>query len=133
LYLPKSHRLAASQEISPQDLVGETFVTPARTAPVLRGAIDDYLKRSGVNITATHEVDSPTGMVSLISSGGIGIWPSYPPLTFLPSSVTTRPLKGDPPTIELVFGYKQSSSSPILKFLLSRLDELIARATKREA
>jgi len=133
VYLPKSHRLAAFQEIGPQVLVGETFVIPAKTAPVLRGAIDDYLKRSGVNITPTHEVDSPTGMVSLISAGGIGIWPNYPPLNFLPYSVTTRPLKGDPPTIELVLGYKKSNSSPILKFLLSRLDELTTRATKREA
>jgi len=132
VYLPKSHRLAAFQEISPQDLVGETFIMPAKTSPVLRRVIDDYLKQSGVNITANQEVDSPTGMVSSISSGGVGIYPTYGQ-NFLPDSVTARPLKGNAPTIDLVLGYKKSNQSPVLKFLLSRLSELIARCTKAEA
>jgi len=42
-----------------------------------------------------------------------------------------RPLKGDTPTIDLVLGYKKSNQSPILKLLLSRLDELVARVSKR--
>jgi LysR family hca operon transcriptional activator len=45
--------------------------------------------------------------------------------------VTSRPLKGDTPTIDLVLGYKKSNQSPILKLLLSRLDELIARASTK--
>src|ERR1700694_815511 len=45
--LPSDHRLAALKAISPRALVGETFVSVANTAPVLRGVIDDYLKRSG--------------------------------------------------------------------------------------
>ena len=49
----------------------------------------------------------------------------------LPSSVTSRPLKGDTPTIELVLGYKKSNESPILKLLLSKLDELVARVSKK--
>src|ERR1700741_4829296 len=49
--LPSDHRLAALKEISARDLVGETFVTVSDTAPVLRVVIDNYLKRSGINIT----------------------------------------------------------------------------------
>src|SRR5467141_4727528 len=45
--LPGNHRHAALKAISPQDLVAETFVTVSNTAPVLRGVIDNYLKRSG--------------------------------------------------------------------------------------
>jgi LysR family hca operon transcriptional activator len=55
--LASEHRLARRKAISPGDLVGETFVGVSRTAPVLRAVIDDYLKRSGINITPDHETE----------------------------------------------------------------------------
>jgi len=129
--LPSDHRLAALKAISPGDLVGETFVTVSNTAPVLRVVIDNYLKRSGVNITPAHEADHlAMGMSLIASTGGVGLLPAYAQ-NFLPSSVTSRPLKGDTPTIDLVLGYKNSNESPILKLLLSRLDELVARVLKK--
>jgi len=129
--LPSNHRLAALKAISPQDLVGETFMTVADTAPVLRGVIDNYLKRSGINITPAHEVDHVVMGVSLIAStGGVGLLPAYAQ-NFLNSSVTSRPLKGDAPTVELVLGYNKSNESPILKLLLSRLDDLVVRVSKK--
>jgi LysR family hca operon transcriptional activator len=129
--LPGDHRLAALKAISPRDLVGETFVAVSNTAPVLRVVIDNYLKRSGVNITAQHEVDHIAMAMSLIASTrGVALLPAYVQ-NFLPSSVTSRPLKGDVPTIDLVLGHKKSNESPILKLLLSRLDELVARASKK--
>jgi LysR family transcriptional regulator, hca operon transcriptional activator len=128
--LPRDHRLAALKAISPRDLVGETFVAVSNTAPVLRVVIDNYLKRSGVNITPDHEADHLSmGMSLIASTRGVGLLPAYAQ-NFLPSSVTSRPLKGDTPTIELVLGYKKSNESPILKLLLSRLDELVARVSK---
>src|SRR5271169_2916485 len=129
--LPSDHRLAALKAISPQDLVGETFVTVSDTAPVLRVVIDNYLKRSGINITPAHEADHVTMGISLImSTRGVGLLPAYAQ-NFLPASVTSRPLKGDTPTVDLVLGYKKSNQSPILKLLLSRLDELVARASNK--
>src|SRR5580658_1462528 len=129
--LPNDHRLAALKAISPKDLAGETFVIVSNTAPVLRAVIDKYLKRSGVNITPKHEADHiAMGMSLIASTGGVGLLPAYAQ-NFLPSSVTSRPLKGDAPTVDLVFGYKRSNQSPILKLLLSRLDELVARASNK--
>jgi LysR family hca operon transcriptional activator len=129
--LPSNHHLASLKAVSPRDLVGETFVAVSNTAPVLRVVIDNYLKRSGVNITPEHEADHLSmGMSLIASTRGVGLLPAYAK-NFLPSSVTSRPLKGDTPTIELVLGYKKSNESPILKLLLSRLDELIARVSKR--
>jgi LysR family hca operon transcriptional activator len=131
LVLPGNHRLAALRAVSPQDLVSETFVTVSHTAPVLRGVIDNYLKRSGIKITPAHEVDHVVMGVSLIAStGGIGLLPAYAQ-NFLTSFVTSRPLKGVAPTVELVLGYKKSNESPILKLLLSRLDELVARVSQK--
>ena len=129
--LPRDHRFAALKAISPQDLVGETFVTVSDTAPVLRVVIDNYLKRSGINITPAHEADHVTMGLSLIASTrGVGLLPAYTQ-NFLPASATSRPLKGDAPTVDLVLGYRKSNQSPILKLLLSRLDELIVRASNR--
>jgi len=129
--LPTDHRLAARKAIGPQDLVGETFVAVSDTAPVLRVVIDNYLKRSGVNITPAHEADHlAMGMSLIASTRGVGLLPAYAQ-NFLPSSVTSRPLKGDTPTVDLVLGYKKSNQSPILRLLLSRLDELVARVSKK--
>ena len=128
--LPNDHRLAALTSISPRDLMGEPFVVVSDTAPVLRAVIDDYLQRSGVDITPAHEADHlAMGMSLIASTRGVGLLPVYAK-NFLPSSVTSRPLQGDAPTIDLVFGYNKSNKSPILKLLLSRLDDLIARVSK---
>jgi LysR family hca operon transcriptional activator len=129
--LPSDHPLAALKAISPRDLVGETFVTVSDTAPVLRAVIDDYLKRSGINITPAHEADHlAMGMSLIASTRGVGLLPAYAQ-NFLPSSVTSRPLKGDTPTVDLVLGYRKANQSPILKLLLSRLDDLVARASNQ--
>jgi LysR family hca operon transcriptional activator len=129
--LPSDHHLAALEALSPRDLVGETFVAVSNTAPVLRKIIDNYLKRSGVNITPAHEADHVTmGLSLIVSTRGVGLLPAYAQ-NFLPSSVTSRPLKGYTPTVELVLGYKKTNQSSILKLLLSRLDELAARVSKK--
>jgi LysR family hca operon transcriptional activator len=127
--LPDNHRLAALKAISPQELVGERFVIVSQTAPVLRGVIDNYFKRSGIKITPAHEADHVTmGRSLIMSTRGVGLLPAYTQ-NFLPAFVTSRPLKGESPTVDLVLGYRKSNQSPILKLLLSRLDELVARAS----
>ena len=129
--LPTDHRLAALKAISPRDLAGETFVIVSHTAPVLRAVIDNYLKRSGINITPAHEADHVTMGISLImSTRGVGLLPAYAQ-NFLPATVTSRPLKGESPTVDLVLGYRKSNQSPILKLLLSRLNELVERVSKK--
>jgi LysR family hca operon transcriptional activator len=129
--LPRNHRLAALKSISPSDLVGEPFVTVSNTAPVLRAVIDRFLKRSGIKIIPAHEADHLSmGMSLIASTGGVGLLPAYAQ-NFLPASVTSRPLKGATPTVDLVLGYRKSNQSPILKLLLSKLDELIARVSTK--
>ena len=129
--LPSDHRLVTLKAISPRDLVGETFVAVSKTAPVLRKIIDNYLKRSGVNITPAHEADHVTmGMSLIVSARGVGLLPAYAQ-NFLFSSVTSRPLKGVAPTVDLVLGYRKLNQSPILNLFLSRLDELVARVSKK--
>ena len=123
--LPSDHRLAALTAINARELEGEPFVSVSDTAPVLRAVIDDYLKRSGLTIKPAHEADHLAMAMSLVASTrGIALLPAYAK-NFLPWSVTSRPLKGEAPTIDLVIGYSPANTSPILKLFLSRVDDLI--------
>jgi LysR family transcriptional regulator, hca operon transcriptional activator len=131
MVLPSDHRLAALKAISLRDIVGETFIAVSRTAPTLRAIIDDYINRSGVNITPHHEADHMYMAMSLVASTrGVALLPLYAQ-NFLPWSVISRPLEGAAPTIDLVLGYHKANTSPLLKLFLSRVDELVARVSKR--
>ena len=131
VFLPSNHPLAAKDAINMQEIVGETFISVSGTAlsisgkqPALRRAIDKYLKDNGIEIRPSHEVDNLGGVMSLIpSTRGIALLPVYAK-TFLPDSVTTRPLRGVGPKIDLSVGYRKANPSPILKLFLSRIDKL---------
>jgi LysR family transcriptional regulator, hca operon transcriptional activator len=124
---PSDHRLAANDVIELQEIAGETFLIPSKTAPTSRLVIEEYLKRSGVEIIPDHEVDNMTHAMSMISStGAVALLPAYSN-NLLPWSVTSRPLKGKPPTVDLVVGYHKANTSPILRTFLSRIDDLITQ------
>jgi LysR family hca operon transcriptional activator len=129
--LPSDHRLASRKAIDIGEVAGETFISVSNTAPVLRVVIDDYLQRSGLDIKPDHEVDNLAMAMSLVASTrGVSLLPAYA-RNFLPWSVISRPLRGDPPTIDLVIGYNRANASPTLKLFLSRADELIARVSRK--
>jgi LysR family hca operon transcriptional activator len=129
--LPSDHRLASSEAINPHDMVGETFIAVSNTAPVGRKVVDDYLRRSGIDIKPDHEADHLAMAMSLVASTrGVALLPAYA-RNLLPSSLISRPLQGDVPTIDLVVGYSKTNTSPILKLFLSRIDDLIARVAKK--
>jgi LysR family hca operon transcriptional activator len=125
--MPSDHRLAARKAIAIQDIAAETFLGMSKTAPALQHVINDYLRRAGIEIHAKHEVDNLGMAISLVASTrGVTLLPGYA-RNFLPWSVTSRPLEGETPTIDLVIGYQKANRSPILKLFLSRIDDLIAR------
>ena len=43
---------------------------------------------------------------------------------FLPETITTRPVQGEVPTVDLVLAYHKANKSPMLKLLLSRVGKL---------
>jgi LysR family hca operon transcriptional activator len=125
------HRLAGRDAIELREIVGETFIIPSKTAPTSRLVIEDYLKRSSLDIIPEHEVDNITHAVSMIAStSAVALLPAYPS-NLLPWSVTSRPLQGEAPTIDLVLGYNKANTSPILKLLLSRIDDLTAQISSK--
>lgn len=137
VFLPSDHPLAAQAAIDLQQIAGETFISVSGTAlsisgrqPALRRTIDRYLKDNGAEITPSHEVDNLGGVMSLIASTrGIALLPVYAK-TFLPYSVTTRPLQGLGPKIDLSIGSRRGNPSPILKLFLSRVNELASKISQ---
>src|SRR5438270_771084 len=90
--LPSDHRLASHEVINPQDIVGETFIAVSNTAPVTREVIDDYLRRSGIDIRPDHEADHMAMAMSFVASThGVALLPAYA-RNLLPSSLISRPL-----------------------------------------
>jgi LysR family transcriptional regulator, hca operon transcriptional activator len=126
--MPSDHRLASQNTVALQDIAGEIFIGMSNTAPRLRVIIDQYLERSGLNFQQSHRVDNLAMAMSLIASTrGVALLPTYAK-NFLPLSVTSRPLDGEAPMIDLVIGYNKSNTSPILGLFLSRLDQLRKKA-----
>jgi LysR family hca operon transcriptional activator len=129
--LPSDHRLASRETVSLQDLVGETFIGMADQAPVLRSIIEDYIRRSGLDLEPMHRVEYLSMAISLIASTrGVALLPDFA-RNFLTWSVTSRPLEGEAPSIDLVLGYHKANNSPLLRTFLSRVDEMIRHVSKR--
>jgi LysR family hca operon transcriptional activator len=124
--LPSDHPLAAEKEIHPKELEGETLVGFSDIASVLREVVEGYLLSNDVALTPSHRVETFSTVLSLVASlRGVALMPAYVE-ALLPWSVVSRPLKGEPLTIDLAVGYRPDNPSPVLRTFISGLDQLIA-------
>src|ERR1700758_4473365 len=128
--LPSDHRLASHRAIPPLDFVGETFIGMADQAPVLRSLIEDYFRRSGIELHLAHRVEYLSMAMSLVASTHrLALLPDFA-RNFLTWSVISRPLAGKAPSIDLVLGYHKANTSPLLKLFLSRSDQLVVHVSR---
>jgi LysR family hca operon transcriptional activator len=127
-----NHKLASRKTIRPSDLVDEILIgVPNSNSPVLRAVTDRYGKQVGIDLTPDHEALNPAVAISLVAStGGVGLLPLYV-RNMLPPTLISRPLDGAPPMIDLVLGYSRANTSPQLKTLLSKIDQLKFQVEKR--
>jgi LysR family transcriptional regulator, hca operon transcriptional activator len=132
--MSRDHALAARNSIHPQDIAGEVFIGVSATrAPTLRAAIEDYTKRSGIALKPKHQAENIAMAISLVAStGGVCLVPLYAQ-NLLPKTVVSRPIHGAPPMVDLVIGYNEANTSPLLKFLLSKVDALKFRVARNDA
>jgi LysR family transcriptional regulator, hca operon transcriptional activator len=73
--------------------------------PPLRRAVLAYFDRAGVDLKPEHEVHNVVHAISMITSTrAVMLLPAYT-RRFLPESVTTRPVKGEVPTLDLIIAY----------------------------
>jgi LysR family hca operon transcriptional activator len=129
--MPRDHALAARSSIRRQDIAGQTLigVSPVRT-PTVWAIINDYVKPVGAK--PAHQAENLAMAISLVAStGGVSLLPLYAQ-NLLPKTVVSRPIQGVPPMVDLVIGYNEANRSPLLKFLLSKVDELKFRVSKHD-
>jgi len=126
MVLPADHRLASCRKIRPEDLSRETFISSARTSPVLKSVVQDYASRIGITLKAEYEAENLSSAMSLVAStGGVTLIPLYAQNMLTPN-VVARALDGVPPMIDLTLGYNEANASPLLRRFLSRIDEMVA-------
>jgi LysR family hca operon transcriptional activator len=122
--MPSDHRLTAFEAVDVRELANEPFISGSDIAGPMRRAIEGYLAAKELDIEPAHRVHNLTMAMSLIASTrGVALLPAYAE-NFLPWSVASRPLKGEPPTIDLVVGYKRTNTSATLAHFLSRIDQI---------
>ena len=125
--MPSDHPLAANQLVHPRDFAGETFIGISQIPRVLRAAVNGYLSRSGIQIVPHLEIDNFAMAISLVTSTrGVALLPASIN-DVLPPSMVSRALSGEPPTIDLMVGYRGDNESPMLRVFLEKLEELLVR------
>jgi LysR family hca operon transcriptional activator len=121
---PSDHPLASRSAISPDEIVTETFYLPSKAAPAVRRIVLEFFARVGIDLKPDHEVHNVVHAISMITSTrGVMLLPAYTK-RYLPASITTRPVKGEAPALDLVLAYHRTNKSPILKSLVSRIGRL---------
>jgi LysR family hca operon transcriptional activator len=121
---PSDHRLASQAAVAPEDIVNETFYFPSKAAaPAVRRGVLEYFNRAGIELKPEHEVHNVVHAISMITSTrAVMMLPAYTG-RYLPESITTRPVKGEAPTLDLIVAYHKANESSILKVLLARIGE----------
>ena len=128
--MPSDHRLARQDKVTIEQIAKEPFIHMSATAPVFRQVIDDFFREHGLTAKSEQKIDNLGMAMSLVASTrALTLLPAYAK-NFLTWSVTSRPIAGSAPAIDLVIGYHKANRSEILKLFLSRVDELVARVGK---
>jgi len=122
---PSDHRLASKPAVAAQDVADDTFYLPSKAAPAVRRVVLEYFERAGVELKAAeHEVHNVVHAISMITSTrGVMLLPAYTK-RYLPETITTRPVRGEVPTLDLVIAHHKANRSAILKRLLANIGKL---------
>ena len=122
---PSDHRLSSHTAVAPEEIANEIFCLPSKAAPAVRRLVLEYFNRAGIRLKPEYEVHNVVHAISMITSThAVMLLPAYTK-RYLPESITTRPVEGEAPTLDLVIAHHKANKSPILKLLLSRVGKLV--------
>jgi LysR family hca operon transcriptional activator len=121
---PADHHLASRSAVAAREVANEIFCLPSRSAPAVRRVVVEYFNRAGIDLKPQYEVHNVVHAISMITSTrAVMLLPAYTK-RYLPQSITTRPVKGEVPVLDLVIAHHKANKSPILKRLLSSVGKL---------
>jgi hypothetical protein len=101
-------------------------------SPSANPATSPSISRPHLAIKPDHIAENiPVAISWVASTRGITLLPLYAQ-NLLPKTVVSRPIRGTPPMIDLVIGCSEANTPPLLKFLLSKVDELKFRVSKND-
>lgn len=116
--LNQDHHLAAKALIKVEDLAGEALiVTPSRTAPALRQAVDNCFAHAGLEPVVRMETQLQQTIVSLVAEGlGMALVPQS--LRRLGVGGVVYRYLADAPWVEQVLAWRSDALNPALAPLL---------------
>ena len=131
--MPRDHALAGAEvqfarRTSPGRDIYRRIPDPGADPVGCRSTIT--VKRAGIAAKPDHQAENMAMAISLVASTRRR--QSTSALCAKPAAkvrVVSRPIHGAPPMVELVIGYNEANTSPLLKFLLSKVDELKFRVS----
>ena len=107
---PSDHRLASYAAVAPEEIVNETFCLPSKATPAVRRAVLEYFNHAGIDLKPEHEVHNVVHTISMITSTrGHAVAGLHKAVSA--RSITTRPVKGEVPTLDLVIAYHKAACS----------------------
>jgi len=117
--LPANHRLATRAQLSPRDLVGESYVTlAADVVPMYGEIVTEYWEQAGVAMKERLKVDQPHAVIDLVTAGaGFALVPSSVQ-EYEKKRIVCRPLDPAPPELELSLAWVRGVESPAINALL---------------
>jgi LysR family transcriptional regulator, hca operon transcriptional activator len=123
--MPSDHRLARLHCVDVRQPANDVSIGASSVTGPMREAIEAYRAANKRDLEPGRRVHNLTMAMSLIASTrGIALLPAYAE-KLLPWSVTSQPLQGEAPTIDLMIGYNRSNTSPTLSTFLSKAPQMM--------
>ncbi|QRX81042.1 LysR family transcriptional regulator [Glaciimonas sp. PAMC28666] len=123
LVLPKNHRLADREIVSPSDLTHESFISIPRTiAPVVYDMIVNYCQAHGFHPRIKLAANLQQTIVNLVGEGlGVAMVPSSMQAMHLETTIFKQ--MTDPPVVEVAVIWNKENRNPCVGTFIATAEE----------
>jgi len=122
--LPSGHPLAKQERIAPAQLSGEPFIsTHPQFSGQVHSVVEAYCEAHGIERKVAQVATNILLNLNLVGMGlGYALLPAYVS-SLTSSAICTRPLEGEPPTIDLLMVSRKEPHAAELEALIELVRE----------